>query len=248
MFDNFTEYMYYLLTTPFKRVKKSINNWYKLFKVLGKSFDESKADILRARDESMIAACSDVMLKEHASDRGLTRYDGETYDNFRKRIALYLDVCKLAGTNGGVIKAVKSLGYNKAEIVLAKHIRNDPERWAEFYVVISMNIDDNFQIKFNILKKEVRKNKEVGAKDNYLFSFNEVVSIKKEIIPSTISRIMIKNEIDAFGIDVVRLVITQSNTLVGYCRTRNQDAWYFDGTYNFDGNRMANAIDFREEL
>ena len=39
-YDNFKDYMYYLLTSPFKRVKKSINNWYILCEVLGSWFDE----------------------------------------------------------------------------------------------------------------------------------------------------------------------------------------------------------------
>ena len=39
------DYMYYLLTSPFKRVKKSINNWYILCEVLGSWFDECMNDI-----------------------------------------------------------------------------------------------------------------------------------------------------------------------------------------------------------
>lgn len=47
-YDNFKDYMYYLLTSPFKRVKKSINNWYILCEVLGSWFDECMNDIYRA--------------------------------------------------------------------------------------------------------------------------------------------------------------------------------------------------------
>ena len=48
--ESFVEYMWYLLTTPFKLVKKSVNQWYIFCKVFGKRFDEVHEDIMRARD------------------------------------------------------------------------------------------------------------------------------------------------------------------------------------------------------
>ncbi len=65
MFERFADYMYYLLTAPFKRVRKEINQWYLLFKVLGKRLDEAKEALQRARDETMVATCSPLMLQEH---------------------------------------------------------------------------------------------------------------------------------------------------------------------------------------
>ena len=49
MIENFIEYMWYLLTTPLKKLKKALNKWYILCRVFGKRFDEAKEDILRAR-------------------------------------------------------------------------------------------------------------------------------------------------------------------------------------------------------
>lgn len=66
MIDNFVEYMWYLLTTPLKKIKKKLNKWYIFCRVFGRRFDEVKEDILRARDEGMVATCSHVMLQEHA--------------------------------------------------------------------------------------------------------------------------------------------------------------------------------------
>ena len=42
MIENFIEYMWYLLTTPLKKLKKALNKWYILCRVFGKRFDEAK--------------------------------------------------------------------------------------------------------------------------------------------------------------------------------------------------------------
>ena len=36
MIENFIEYMWYLLTTPLKKLKKALNKWYILCRVFGK--------------------------------------------------------------------------------------------------------------------------------------------------------------------------------------------------------------------
>lgn len=193
MIENFIEYMWYLLTTPLKKLKRSLNKWYILCKVYGRRFDEVKEDILRARDEGMVATCCHEMLPVHGADRRLTRYDGEHPENYRSRIAMYEEVCKLGGTNEGVLLAVKTLGYTAPEHVRANdktgfvHFTLDgswlldgsrilesdtiENRWAEFYIVIGMDADEEHPISFDILRKTVRKWKEVGAKDNYFFRY-----------------------------------------------------------------------------
>uniref|UniRef100_UPI004056A32A hypothetical protein n=1 Tax=Agathobacter sp. TaxID=2021311 RepID=UPI004056A32A len=167
MMENFIEYMWYLLHTPLKKLKKSLNKWYVFCKVFGKRLDEAKEDILRARDEGMIATCSHEMLPIHGADRRLTRYEGEHPENFRSRIAMFEVICKLGGTNEGVILAVKSLGFQNVDVALAKYIKNDETRWAEFYVLILLYADDIVPVGYDILRKEVRKTKQVSAKDNY---------------------------------------------------------------------------------
>lgn len=173
--DNFIEYMWYLLTAPFKKVKKSLNAWYTLCKVIGKRFDESKEAILWARDEGMVATCSDEMLPVHGADRRLSRYQGEQPDNFRSRIAMYGEICQLGGLNEGIILAVKSLGYTNPAIRSAKDFKGDATRWAEFYLIIVMNTDEEHPISFNILRKTVRQWKEVEAKDNYYMEYKTTI-------------------------------------------------------------------------
>lgn len=177
MIENFIEYMWYLLTTPLKKLKKALNKWYILCRVFGKRFDEAKEDILRARDEGMVATCSHEMLPVHGADRRLTRYEGEHPENFRSRIAMYEEICKLGGTNEGVILEVRTLGYANPIIMSAKELYGDENRWAEFYIIIVMDADEEHPISFDIMRKTVRKWKEVGAKDNYFFKYN--LSIKQ---------------------------------------------------------------------
>ncbi len=103
MIENFIEYMWYLLTTRLKKLKKALNKWYILCRVFGRRFDEAKEDILRARDKGMVATCSHEMLPVHGADRRLTRYEGEHPENFRSRIAMHEEICKLGGTGGSTV-------------------------------------------------------------------------------------------------------------------------------------------------
>lgn len=193
MIENFIEYMWYLLTTPYKKVKKSLNKWYILCRVFGRRFDEAKEDILRARDEGMVATCCHELLPVHGADRRLSRYDGEHPENFRSRIAMYEELCKLGGTNEGILLALRTLGYSSPKLIRAndlmgfKHFTLDgswcldgrrrlesddvENRWAEFYVVVTLPVAEEHPISFRILQKTVRQWKEVGAKDNYLFRY-----------------------------------------------------------------------------
>lgn len=197
MFEKFCDYMYYLLTSPFKKIKKSKNQWYKLFKVLGEYFDDGMESIEKAREQTMLATCDVEMLPVHAADRKLTKYTGEEDENFRSRIANYTEVCRLGGTDPGLILAVKALGYPNPEKIMANVLNGRvyyetdgswildgsrnleagelEDRWAEFYIVNNMSVDDEHPVSTAILKKEVRRVKEVGAKDNYLFRYSLAV-------------------------------------------------------------------------
>lgn len=195
MFEKFADYMYYLLTSPFKRLKKKINQWYILFDVLGRRYDDAMESFYRAQEQTMIATCHPAMLPVHAADRpNLTRYQGEEDENFRARIANFPEVLRKGGTDPGVLLAVRTLGYSSPEIVKANAFKGRvyfetdgtwnldgsrlleagelPDRWAEFYIVIKMSVDESHPISTAILKKEVRRVKEVGAKDNYSFQYS----------------------------------------------------------------------------
>ena len=169
--DNFKEYMWYLLTTPFKRVKKSINAWWAWCQVIGGLFDEAKEALEIAREEGMIATCSPELLPVHAAERRLTRYAGESEDNFRKRIAMYEEVSILGGLSRGILLAVKSLGYEDAEIISVPDFLGDDERWAEFYLILNLTLDEVQPVTLDILKRYVRRWKKSAALDNYFFRY-----------------------------------------------------------------------------
>ena len=62
MFEKFSDYMYSLLFTPLKKISQVRNQFYIFFRIIGKLFDDTKADIFRVREESMIASASTMML------------------------------------------------------------------------------------------------------------------------------------------------------------------------------------------
>ena len=169
--DKFGEYMFYLLSTPFKQADKKKNQWYIFFKTVGELFDANKAAFQTARKESMVKTARVVMLPEHGADRGLSRYEGEAWENYRIRIMMYAATCELGGTDVGTRQAVEALGFADVKTVPYYKIKGQEDRWAEFYVVITRDIDDPFDVDHNIIRKEVRRVKIASGKDNYMFVF-----------------------------------------------------------------------------
>ena len=284
MFDKFCDYMYYLLTSPFKQIKKKLNQWYILFRVLGKRFDEAMDQLYDAREQTMLATCDPVMLPVHAEDRKMTQYPGEDAENFRARIANYPEVLRLGGSDPGVLLAVWTLGYESPEMIKANDFKGRvyfetdgswnldgsrvleagelPDRWAEFYIVIRMGVDDSHPISTAILKKEVRKTKYVGAKDNYSFQY----SLSVHEPHSTGSRadfrwklffwnyrkadgswltdgsIMLDSDRAVHRIkDVYRSSVTHVEEIRQARMHRQHNLFYLDGSWMTEGSRILDA-------
>ena len=213
--DNFKEYMWYLLTTPFKRAKKSVNAWWIYCRVIGGLFDDAKEALDRAREEGMVATCSDELLPIHASERRLTRYAGESEDNFRRRIAMYEEVSILGGLSSGIILAVKSLGYNDVEVISVPDFLGDSTRWAEFYLILNLTFDEVQPVPLDVLKRYVRRWKKSSALDNYFFRY--VGDINE---PNNVS-----------------LSLVTYRKYISYFGYRQLDGWWqLDGTYYLDEN------------
>lgn len=243
--ENFIEYMWYLFTTPLKKVKKNLNAWYTWCRVIGKRFDRAKEDLFRARREGMIATCSTEMLSVHASDRGLKRYEGEELESFRKRIAMYAQVCESGGTDEGVLLAIRTLGYHDPQIFPAKSYYNDEQRWAEFVVVIDLSQSEN-NIDFQVLKEMVGKWKEVAAKDNYHFFYR--IS-EQTIEPDCDFRISVVSEIEDTTTCEIRSVSRTEVTseLEQSLSVETTSIWYWDGTYTLYG-RTFSVENYKEDL
>ena len=248
MYDKFCDYMYYLLTSPFKRIKKHVNQWYILFKVLGRYFDEDMENLYRALEETMVESCSIEMLPVHAAERRMTRYQGEENENFRKRISSYMEVLKLGGTNPGVLLAAKTLGYDDIEIIRADVVTGDKERWAEFFVIIQMNAEHPHPISFPILVKNIRKAKAVGAKDNYLFRYQTENDNKLE---EHLYRIVLRNTATA-RLPMKKRAVFRVKAVHENTQTVSiiivHDVWRFDGTYRFNGEKRFNAYIKEDKL
>lgn len=229
MFDKFCDYMYYLLIAPFKKVRKTINQWYILFRVLGKRFDDGMESLYNARDQTMLATCNPEILPVHAEDRKMTRYPGEEDENFRARIANYPEVLRLGGTDRGVLLAVETLGYTDVKIVLANNMldffgEERENRWAEFYVVIMLQAGKPHPVSFSILKNEVRKVKYVTAKDNYYFIYRIIqktsqftdMHIKYKIKLYYWKAILLDGSIKLDGSVTLNSVRTSNNVRIGF--------------------------------
>lgn len=270
MTENFIEYMWYLLTTPFKRVRKGLNKWYILCRVFGKRFDEVKEDILRARDEGMVATCSHDMLPLHGADRKFAQYAGEQPENYRSRIAMWEELYKLGGTNEGILLALRTLGYSSPELVRANDLtgfkilmldgawtldgsltlgydyNSSENRWAEFYVVIVMDVGEEHPISFDIMRKTVRQWKEVGAKDNYFFRYNLNIKEKHSM---RFVHALYKNHVCYWDKSKAECIITADYRLSVYhqaedCRViwhEEHNLFYLDGTWILDGSKILDA-------
>lgn len=249
MFDKFCDYMYYLLTSPFKRVKKALNQWYILFQVLGRRFDDAMESIYSAREQTMLATCNPEMLPVHAADRKMKRYVGEMDENFRIRIANFVQIQKLGGSDDGVLLAVRTLGFDDVSIIKAKILKQDAERWAEFYVIIRIDPDGELPVGYDILKKQVRRVKYVTALDDYQI----ILPLHIKNINQDIARCIIKDE-SGIGneqalIPVIRCKAEaeMQSGLHLHLNIKN-DLWYFDGTYFMNGIKKLDAYERWEEL
>lgn len=126
-FETFGDYMFYLLHAPLKRGRRAANQFSIFFRVLGRRFDACKQVIFRAREESAILTCSNIMLPVHGQDRDMPRLRGETLENYRTRLSMRGVIAEKAGTNEGIRYLAKSFGYENVDILPS----DDPARWAE---------------------------------------------------------------------------------------------------------------------
>lgn len=164
MFDKFADYMYYLLFSPLKKVVKNNNQFYILFKVFGKLLDKTKEDIFIIREQSMIISATGRMLDEHGADRDMKRLKGEDEENYRKRLSMKNIIAEKAGTNEGILLALKALGYEKSYI--EPYYLYDPARWAEFIVYLRIN-DLSVIRDLRVIDNEVMKVKPASSKPSY---------------------------------------------------------------------------------
>lgn len=166
MFEKFRDYLYYLLPSPFKRLKKEKNQWYIFFKVIGDEYDKVQAELEHALDQTSVVTCNVDMLQYYAQDRGMYRYPEEDDEAFRSRIALQDEVEALGGTKAGIILAAKTLGYEDVEHLWYPDI-GYPDKWSQFLLRVGVQNESEHPVNIDVLIKEVRKAKDSTSLDNY---------------------------------------------------------------------------------
>lgn len=267
--NSFKDYMYYLLTTPLKKISKIKNQFAILFNVLGKYFDNAMEMLFKARKQSMIAKAEHIFLNEHGKDRKMYKYEGEDSENFRNRLMMKAEISEMAGSNESIKLTLISLGV--LEPIVTPTYKYDPERWAEFDVLI----DELYMevISFYIIMKEVRNIKQASSRPNYGFLLH---SDSGSLVGAEIccTHRMFINELDIKSIYLDGSWELDGNCLLGgslnstrhykhtltLCMsiktentstiniTTEKDLWILDGSYNLDGEKILDAEIIKEEI
>lgn len=132
--ESFRDYLFALLPSAFKRIRKAANIYYALFRVIGEDADTLGKTMLGLRDQAHILSCSPELLPVFGQERTMPRLDGEPIEQYRMRLLSKRLISEQAGTNFGILTVVRSLGHPNAWI--EPTYLTDPERWAEATVWI----------------------------------------------------------------------------------------------------------------
>lgn len=180
---NFSEYMYYLLHAPLKKVKKEENQLYIFFKVVGKLFDDSKANCFKVREMGNVISAKGVVLDWHGIDRKMPRIDGEHDDYYRKRLMLKKVIAEKAGSSEGILYALRSMGYEKSSILPFYEI--DEERWAEFIIFLDGE-KPSLMNDLDVIDSEIMAVKLASSKPNYGLKTESTITFNPQIIVSDV--------------------------------------------------------------
>lgn len=204
-YDRFGEYMFDLLFAPLKKGKRTINQFFIFFKVIGRVFDGLKEDALRVRDETNVATASPVMLPVHGQDRNMSRLAGESIEGYRTRLAMKGIIAEKGGLKEGILYALAALGYERSMIEPVS--LQDPERWAEFIIHLKSSKKSSVDNVDTIIT-EVNKVKEGSSKlyEIQLESMPVVATLRVGGVMSTVTRMPIPEMEDALRFeDTLRL-------------------------------------------
>lgn len=267
MFEKFSDYMQYLLTTPLKGGGK--NNQFRLFfKVIGKIFDETKEDIMRFREEALIETASPIMLEIHGQERDMVRLKGESVEGFRKRLQLKAIIAGLSGSEAGILLALKGVGYENC--VIEPVWKTDAARWAEIYIDFLLpDMDSENSIDFKSIKREVIKTKQASTYPNYRFKYPTVISVKETIASRMTNKIQmpffdgvfylngaflldgkvyLNAEMVALETVVRHKIENESTEKTAVSFLLNNNLWYLNGDFSIESNKKIDAYIIQEDL
>lgn len=142
MFDKFGDYMFYLLHAPLKKQKAGKNQFKIFFSVTGELFDGMLQDIFKFRRQKMIETAEPLLLEVIGQDRDMYRLQGETIEEFRKRLQMKAVISEMAGTMEGLKLALEMIGYPECSIEPVYKV--DRSRWAEIWIDVPVRHDMNY--------------------------------------------------------------------------------------------------------
>lgn len=154
--------MFDLLFAPLKKGRRTANQFFLFFKVVGREFDGIKQAFFRVREEANVMTASEVMLPVHGQDRDMPRLPGETAEGYRTRLAMKGIISEWGGTKRGILYALTALGYEKSRVERVQ----DPERWAEFIVWLDGSGQSGV-CNLDVIDAEVCKIKEGSSRPAY---------------------------------------------------------------------------------
>lgn len=131
----FKEYMWELLTRPFRKKDSLIVKTYTL--MAGAMLDDVKACIFRLRRQWLVPTAGEKALQLLGDERGIYRYDDEPLGIFRNRVQGAYEIYAFGGTRPGMIRALEMLGYNP-------EIQERTKTWAHFAVMLPLELDKGF--------------------------------------------------------------------------------------------------------
>lgn len=230
----FADYLWELAHIVFKRKwNKSKSDIYKTFTVVGSSCDQLKQDIFNLRENALLYTATGEALDFHGKDRNISRYAGETDEEYRNRLLAAAEVYSLEGTLSGMIAALERLGYTGVEVYelyKEKYTQNpNPDyvgRWAEFIIKLNNVSDTAFlEHSYKILKSEINKVKRAATK---LYSIAYITKVQTTLNLDNSIRIGQRFETGVKGLPI-KLDSTKK----------------LDGTWKLDNKAIAHSLQIK---
>lgn len=100
---------------------------------LARSLDQAKTDILWLRDQFHPATCEEAFVARLAAARGIARHPLESDAQFRARVVKAYAWQLQGGGQAGLPSILRAYGYPECTVESLRE--EDPERWAEFWLV-----------------------------------------------------------------------------------------------------------------
>lgn len=112
---------------------------------LARYMDDVREDIFWLRDQYHPATCDESLVPYHGESRGITKYPGESADQYRTRVVKAFVWQKIGSKAKGLPIILEHHGYSGCEV--ANMRKEDTDRWAEFKVQVKareegLNVDD----------------------------------------------------------------------------------------------------------